>query len=99
VLANLLGNAIKFTKSGFVKLTVSATVREVLFEVADTGPGIAREHIAKVFDPYWQGAENAKHGRGLGLAIAQRIVEAHGGKIGLESELGQGTRFFFVLPR
>jgi signal transduction histidine kinase len=99
VLSNILGNAVKFTKTGSVSLRVLASARDVRFEITDTGPGIAREDLASVFEPYWQAAETSKHGRGLGLAIARQIVEAHAGQIGVESEPGAGSTFFFVLPR
>ena len=68
------------------------------FFVEDTGPGIAPEHLGRVFDRFWQAQNKDRRGSGLGLAIAKAIVEAHGGGIGLESTLGAGARFHFTLP-
>ena len=99
VLANLLGNAVKFTPSGGrVLLRVEATPDEVRFSVRDTGPGIAPENQAHVWDRFWKSRTANRHGAGLGLAIARGIVEAHGGRIWLESRLGEGSTFTFTLP-
>ncbi len=99
VLANLLGNAVKFTPSGGrVGLRVHAAPGEVRFAVADTGPGIAPENQAHVWDRFWKSRTSNRHGAGLGLAIARGIVEAHGGRIGLESAVGEGSTFTFTLP-
>jgi signal transduction histidine kinase len=101
VLLNLVGNAIKFTDSGEVR--IDATAVDGAFEVAvsDTGPGIAAADKDKIFDEFRQ-AEGSitqkKGGTGLGLAIAKRIVELHGGKIWVESEVGKGSKFTFTLP-
>jgi len=70
----------------------------VLFSVADTGPGIPKEHLGDIFSPYWQAKRTERMGAGLGLPIAKGIVEAHGGKIWAESEPGAGTQFYFTLP-
>src|SRR5215831_12983318 len=99
VLSNLVSNAIKFSRKG-CKIVVSAREQDnsIVVCVSDDGPGIPRENLSKVFDRYWQ-AEETKHGGiGLGLAIAKGIVEAHGGKIWVNSELGKGSSFFFTLP-
>ncbi|HLM45687.1 MAG TPA: HAMP domain-containing sensor histidine kinase, partial [Myxococcaceae bacterium] len=64
----------------------------------DSGPGIPRDRLPHVFDPYWQAKETARQGTGLGLYIARGIVEAHGGRLWVESEPGQGSTFFFTLP-
>jgi PAS domain S-box-containing protein len=99
VLSNLLSNAIKFTGPGG-RILVSARQRDnaIVVSVSDEGPGIPRENLLKVFDRFWQ-AEKTKHlGSGLGLSIAKGIVEAHGGKIWVESQLGQGSSFSFTLP-
>ena len=99
VLANLLGNAVKFTPSGGrVGLRVEAAPGEVRFAVRDTGPGIAPEHQAHVWDRFWKSRTSNRHGAGLGLAIARGIVEAHGGRIWLESAVGEGSTFTFTLP-
>lgn len=99
VLSNLIGNSMKFTPPGG-RITVSATLRddEVLFAIADTGPGIPREHLSDIFSPYWQAKRTERLGAGLGLPIAKGIVEAHGGRIWVESEQGNGTQFYFTLP-
>jgi PAS domain S-box-containing protein len=99
VLSNLIGNALKFTSEGGT-IAVTATDREgeTTFSVADTGCGIAPDQIPHIFDRYWQ-AKSARDGIGLGLSIAKGLVEAHGGRIWVESNIGQGTTFFFTLPR
>ncbi|HEX2836291.1 MAG TPA: GAF domain-containing sensor histidine kinase [Thermoanaerobaculia bacterium] len=99
VLSNLIGNSMKFTPPGG-SITTSANARgeEVLFCVHDTGPGIPRENLRDIFSPYWQAKRTERMGAGLGLPIAKGIVESHGGKIWVESELGNGTRFYFTLP-
>ena len=100
VLSNLIGNSLKFTPPDG-KIAVSATPHEhgVLFMIADSGPGIPREHLRHIFTPYWQAKRAERLGAGLGLPIAKGIVEAHGGKIWAESEPGKGTRFYFTLPK
>jgi signal transduction histidine kinase len=99
VLSNLVGNAIKFTPAGGV-VTVSADIRDgqVRFAVHDTGPGVPPEHLADVFDRFWQARARDRRGVGLGLAIAKGIVEAHGGRIWVESIVGEGSTFIFTLP-
>jgi len=99
VIANLLGNALKITTpGGSVCLRGTIGEREVVFSVSDTGPGIAIADHQHLFDRYWRGPTVAYQGTGLGLAIARGIVEAHRGRIWLDSELGQGTTFYFALP-
>jgi signal transduction histidine kinase len=99
IFENLIGNAARFTPRGGL-ITVGATPRdaEVLFWVADTGAGIAPEHHQHVFDRFWQGRSMRRGGAGLGLPIVKGFVEAHGGRIWLESVPGRGTTFFFTLP-
>lgn len=106
VLTNLLGNAVEFTPAGG-RVWVSAAMSSddpdgsVLFEVGDTGRGVAPEHHELIFREFAQvdsSASRAHHGTGLGLTIARRFVELHGGRIWVESELGCGSRFFFTLP-
>jgi PAS domain S-box-containing protein len=100
VLGNLVGNALKFTPAGgTVELRADAEPGAVAFSVRDTGPGIAPEALPHVFEPYWQEHATPGHGVGLGLAIAMAIVEAHGGRIGVQSEPGRGSTFRFTLPR
>lgn len=106
VLTNLLGNAFEFTPSGG-RVWVNASMspdgadKTILVEVGDTGRGIAPEHHELIFREFAQvdsSASRAHHGTGLGLTIARRFVELHGGRIWVESELGCGSRFFFTLP-
>ena len=99
VVSNLVGNAIKFTpEGGTIRFSARQQDNEIIVSVADTGPGIPPEHLAKVFDWFWQ-AERSKHmGSGLGLSIAKGIVEAHGGRIWVQSQLGKGSSFLFTLP-
>jgi signal transduction histidine kinase/DNA-binding response OmpR family regulator len=99
VFANLVGNALKFTPApGTVTLSAAAGPGEIVFSVSDTGPGLPEEHLAHVFDRFWQARQTARLGTGLGLAIAKGIVEAHGGTITVESTPGQGATFRFRLP-
>jgi PAS domain S-box-containing protein len=99
VLANLLGNAVKFTPAGGrVRLSVEADGDMVRFAVSDTGPGIPPEHLPHVFDRFWKVRAANRQGAGLGLAISRGIVEAHGGRIWVESTPGKGSTFFFTLP-
>ena len=102
VLGNLLSNAFKFTpRGGQVDLEVGRRDSIVSIVVRDTGVGIAAEQIPHVFDKFFQADNQAKaaaKGSGLGLAIAREIVEAHGGKISVESKVNQGTAFTVTLP-
>jgi signal transduction histidine kinase len=99
VFENLIGNAIKFTKAGGC-ITVGATSRdhEVIFRIADTGAGIAPENLPHVFDRFWQATSTNRQGAGLGLPITKGIVEAHGGRIWVESTPHRGTTFSFTIP-
>jgi signal transduction histidine kinase len=99
VFSNLVGNAIKFTPAGG-GITIGATQveTEVRFEIADTGPGIAADQLPHVFGRFWQAHRGDRRGIGLGLAIAKGIVEAHRGRIWVESNVGEGSRFYFTLP-
>jgi PAS domain S-box-containing protein len=99
VFSNLIGNAIKFTPRGG-RVVVRCTPGEsaLQFEVRDTGPGIPAEHLPHIFGQFWQANRRDHRGIGLGLAIAKGIVEAHSGKIWVESEPGEGSSFFFTLP-
>ncbi|MEM9217728.1 MAG: ATP-binding protein [Cyanobacteria bacterium P01_F01_bin.150] len=104
VLINLLGNAIKFTKTGHVTLRVDVLDRSdthvsLLFQVIDTGVGIAEEHVAKLFEAFEQVGEHQKQaeGTGLGLAISQQIVRLMGSKIDVKSKVGNGSEFFFSI--
>jgi signal transduction histidine kinase len=101
VLLNLVGNAIKFTDGGEVAIRASTSNGRFNVTVSDTGPGISETDQAKLFQEFQQ-ADNSitrkKGGTGLGLAISKRIVEMHGGRIWVESTLGQGSTFAFTLP-
>ena len=99
VMSNVIGNAIKFTPSGgAICIQVEQLGAEVRFQVADTGPGVAREDLPRLFDRYWRSRRASASGTGLGLFIARGIVEAHGGRIWAESEPGRGTVISFTLP-
>jgi len=101
VLINLVGNAIKFTDAGEVAIRAEANNGSFYVSVHDTGPGISAADQTKLFQEFQQ-ADNAitkkKGGTGLGLAISKRIIEMHGGRIWVESQLGQGATFAFTLP-
>jgi signal transduction histidine kinase len=99
VFGNLLGNAIKFCSPGDVIMVRSVRAGDsVRFSVADTGPGITHEDLPHIFEPYWSGRSGKKKGAGLGLFIAEAIVEAHGGAIAVKSETGKGATFEVTLP-
>jgi len=102
VIGNLLGNALKFTpESGSITITVARADGRPRVEVADTGPGIPADFIGRVFDKFSQAGEGRarkRYSTGLGLAFCKLAVEAHGGAIGVTSEVGVGSRFWFQLP-
>jgi signal transduction histidine kinase len=104
VLGNLFGNAIDFTPPGgrvWIKAGQKPDGGELLVEVGDTGIGIAPEHHDFIFNEFAQvdaSASRQHHGTGLGLTIAQKLVELHRGRIWVESELGGGSRFYFTIP-
>lgn len=113
VFDNIVGNAIKFsTPGGVIHLSLDETQNECRFCVRDEGPGIPEDQLPLLFDRFWTAprsteavvnengkASSANSGTGLGLAIARGIVEAHRGRIWVESRLGQGTCFYFTLPK
>jgi signal transduction histidine kinase len=99
VFGNLLGNAIKFCRAGDrITLTATGDDTQARFEVRDTGPGIAASEIPRIFDPYWSAQRHATKGTGLGLYICKGIIEAHGGTLTVESNLGAGATFVVSLP-
>jgi signal transduction histidine kinase len=100
-LLNLVGNALKFTRQGRVEISVERQGDELVYRVVDTGIGIPKEEIGKVFDEFRQVDATVTRefgGTGLGLSITKRFIEMHGGRIGVESELGQGSTFWFAVP-
>jgi signal transduction histidine kinase len=99
VIANLVGNAIKFSEPGG-QIMVSAQLRPhcISFRVADSGHGIAAGDLAHVFDQFWQAPASRHLGVGLGLAITREIVDAHGGRIDVSSTVGEGSAFVFTIP-
>jgi signal transduction histidine kinase len=103
ILTNLIGNAIKFIPAnGHITVAVKDCQDEVQFTVEDDGPGLSEQEVEKVFDRFVQLhfiAGPGEHGTGLGLAITCKLVEMHGGRIWVESALGEGCRFHFVLPK
>lgn len=106
IVINFLSNAAKFTPAGTITLQIYKAVENgqefVCFAVKDTGIGIHQEEIGKIFEPFRQGnnhtASRQTEGTGLGLPISQRLVELHGGRIWVESKLGEGSAFYFRLP-
>ncbi|HIE16676.1 MAG TPA: HAMP domain-containing histidine kinase [Dehalococcoidia bacterium] len=102
VITNLVNNAINYTTEGEVCVRAMETDNEILVEVTDTGCGILPEDLPKVFQDFFRGSNVGSKGTGLGLSISRRIIEAHGGKIWVESpcaETGKGSRFCFTLPK
>jgi PAS domain S-box-containing protein len=99
VISNLLGNAIKFTDAGgTVTVRAANGPTSVVVSVEDTGAGIEPEALHRIFDRFWQARPTPRRGSGLGLAIARGIIEAHGGRIWVESEVGRGSVFSFSIP-
>jgi len=101
VVLNLIGNAIKFTEEGKIRVQVTASDGTFLVSVADTGPGISEADQQKIFGEFAQADSSStrkKGGTGLGLTIAKRIIEMHKGRIWVESSLGKGSTFWFTLP-
>ncbi|MFH1542452.1 MAG: ATP-binding protein, partial [bacterium] len=103
VLENLVLNALKHTPAkGKVQVNISSAKQQVLFEVIDSGEGIPAEYLDKLFNKYFRveaQKQTSKYDTGLGLTFCKMAVEAHGGKIEVESKLGKGARFFFQLPQ
>jgi signal transduction histidine kinase len=98
VLANLVGNAIKFTShQGTIRVRAAAANDEVVVSVSDTGMGIPDRDLPHIFEPYWKADGRQKSSTGLGLSIARAIVEAHGGRIWVDTVEGRGSTFYFTL--
>jgi signal transduction histidine kinase len=102
ILINLLSNAVKFSHlNGWVLVTVTRGTKEVVISVQDTGAGIAAEDQSAIFEEFHQlrtSGSAKQEGTGLGLTLAKRFVELHGGRIWVQSELGKGSTFAFTLP-
>ncbi len=101
VLLNLLSNAVRFTDTGQITVSVALLNQELQVTVADTGPGIAPNDLERVFEEFRQldqSLTRRQEGTGLGLALSRRFVELHGGRMWVDSALGQGSRFHFTLP-
>jgi signal transduction histidine kinase len=99
VLSNLLGNALKFVpEHDLIQIRARAQGGDVCFTVSDDGPGIAAHQQEHLFERYWKGKTEDRRGVGLGLHIAKGIVEAHRGRIWVESRLGAGSTFCFTIP-
>ncbi|MFQ6050724.1 MAG: MEDS domain-containing protein [Candidatus Hydrothermarchaeota archaeon] len=103
VLTNLISNAIKFTpEGGKIKVNIENRKEDVLVSVSDNGPGISEEDQKRIFDRFYKvesSLTRSVEGTGLGLSIAKGLVELHGGKIWVESELGKGSTFYFTIPK
>jgi signal transduction histidine kinase len=100
VIINLLTNAIKYTpKQGHIAVTLEGDRENIRFEISDTGPGIPRKYLGRIFDKFERVTAEKEEGTGLGLPIARDIIALHKGKIWVESKAGKGSRFIFTLPR
>jgi signal transduction histidine kinase len=101
VLSNLIGNSIKYAPGGKISINGQMRKESVIVCVSDEGPGIPPEDIPHIFDRFYRAPEMARHtkGAGLGLYLARAIVEAHGGRIWVDTAPGQGVRFCFSLPK
>jgi signal transduction histidine kinase len=101
VLANLIGNAIRYCERGWIEVSTRRQDDEAIVKIQDTGPGIPSEDLKHIFEAFVQlstGPGRRVGGTGLGLAICKQIVELHGGRIWVESEVGRGSAFYFALP-
>ena len=101
VLINLLNNALRFTERGAITVALSVEAQEVIVSVTDTGIGIPPEELGRIFDEFHQvdmSLRRTREGAGLGLAISKRFIGLHGGRIWAESQVGQGSTFYFSLP-
>lgn len=100
ILSNLITNAVKFSDKpdSLITIQIRATNEETVFSVTDKGKGIKKECLSRVFEQYWQTEPTSRTDVGLGLYICKSLVEAHKGRIWVESEFGQGSRFSFTIP-
>ena len=102
VITNLVSNAINYTPKGSIIVRVSEVGNEIQVEVLDTGIGVPPQDLSRIFEDFFRASNVETKGTGLGLSIARRIVEAHGGRIWVESpcpETGKGSKFAFTLPK
>jgi signal transduction histidine kinase len=98
-LSNLIGNAVKFSPpNGEIVVRVAVLETEIVISVTDTGRGMTPDQLAHAFDRFWQSSRTDRQGAGLGLTITKGIVEAHGGRIWVDSTPGSGSTFYFTLP-
>ena len=101
VFINLVDNAIKYTEKGEIKIDVKQEEDKIIFEITDTGNGIAPEHLPRLFERFYtvdKSRSRKMGGTGLGLSIVKHIINLHEGTIDVESEIGQGTKFRIQLP-
>ncbi len=98
VLVNLLGNAVKYTEEGHVRVAARRRGGSLEVAVEDTGRGIARDDLARVFEPFWRAAGDNRGGSGLGLSVTRELVQLLGGRVDVESEEGKGTAFHVSIP-
>ncbi|MDZ4766723.1 MAG: ATP-binding protein, partial [Chloroflexota bacterium] len=100
ILLNVISNACKFTESGTITISANTRGDEIMFAVIDTGLGIAADDLDIIFEPFQQTEHGIKHagGTGLGLPISKKLVEAHEGRLWVESEVGEGSSFYVTLP-
>ncbi|MGI8872848.1 MAG: GAF domain-containing sensor histidine kinase [Egibacteraceae bacterium] len=99
LLSNLVGNAVKFTEpGGTIRISATAAPGEMQFSVSDSGAGIPEDDLAHIFERFWQPERATHQGAGLGLAISMGIVEAHNGRMRVDSRVGEGTTFHFTVP-
>jgi PAS domain S-box-containing protein len=101
ILLNVLGNAVRFTREGGIELRSRVGATSIVFEIEDTGIGIAAEHLDQIFEPFWQvdqGSTREAQGTGLGLSIARRTARMLGGELSVQSRPGAGTTFTLRLP-
>lgn len=98
VLSNFIANAIKFTEAGNIRIGYQAKENELYFYVSDTGSGIPQDRLQDIFERFVKLNKEEKNGTGLGLAISKGIINKLGGRIGVESEIGKGSTFWFTLP-
>jgi len=102
VFVNLLDNAVKYTGEGEIRIELSELNKEVKIEVSDTGIGIPKQHLSRIFERFYtvdQARSRELGGTGLGLSIVKHIVLAHNGRIGVESQPGEGSKFIITLPK